>query len=136
MNSEDLKNDNVYFTEKRHNVTLFDFSMVEAEMELIYTAMNREHYQYFILLSGQCYPLLSGDKIFEYLVKSYPEPFIEVISPEIVKKFDRQFRYTHVMKKFRTNSFSFISSQRKGKSIYPYKYIPEGIVYIATVIAT
>ena len=134
LSPEDFQGYNVRFTEKRWDITLFDFSMVDAEMELIRTAQARESYSYYILLSGQCYPLRHVDDIYNYLCNSYPKPLLEVISPEIVTKFARQFQYPHVMKKFRVVSEAFLKKHLPTKSIYPYKYIPEGIVFAATII--
>ena len=129
----DFQNQNVFFTKKRYDITLFDFSMVEATMELIHTALSHERYGYHILLSGQCYPLRHIDNIYNYLCKCYPKPLIEVISPEIVTKFAMQFRYPYVLKRFRISSYSFIRKHISSKSIYPYKYVPDGFMYMASV---
>jgi hypothetical protein len=125
---------NVCFTDKQIDIGLFEFSMIEAEMELIRTARSNDRYGYYILISGQDYPLQHIDNIYDFLKKSYPQPFIEVISPEIVIKFARQFKYSHTWKRFRTSSFAFIKKYIPTKSIYPYKYIPEGVVFAATLI--
>lgn len=118
---------NVFFTQRRIDISLFDFSMVDAEMELLCTAAANEKYGYYILLSGQDYPLWHIDNIYDYLCKKYPEPLIEVISTDIVTMFAHQFRYPYVMKKFRTRSEAFLKKHLSTRSIYPYKYIPEGI---------
>ena len=134
LSPADFQHHNVHFTEKRFDIALFDFSMIDAEMELIHTAVSHEQYGYYILLSGQCYPLRHIDDIYNYLCRTYPKPLIEIISPEIVTKFARQFKYPHVLKKFRTSSETFLRNHLRGKSIYPYKYVPEGIAFAATVI--
>jgi hypothetical protein len=132
LSPSDFQGQNVRFTEHRMDISLFDFSMVDAEIELLRTASSHERYAYYILLSGQCYPLRHIDNIYDYLCKSYPKPLIEIISPEVVTKFARQFQYPHVMKKFRTSSEVFLRKHLPTKSIYPYKYISEGIVFAAT----
>ena len=130
----DFQHLNVRFTNKRFDVALFDFSMVDATMELVHTANFYGKYNYYLLMSGQCYPLRHIDNIYDYLRRSYPKPLIEITSPEIVAKFARTFKYSHVLKRFRTASFSVIQKCRHGKSIYPYKYIPEGVVFVATLL--
>ena len=109
LTPEDFQHFNVRFTEKRYDVCLFDFSMVDAEMELIYTALKHNKYGYFILMSGQCYPLRHIEDIYNYLYKTYPKPLIEIISPIYVKKFAKQFQYSHFMKKFRESSERFLT---------------------------
>jgi hypothetical protein len=128
----DFWNCNVRFTEKRFDVRLFDFSMVDAEMELIHTALSHERYSYYILLSGQDYPLRHVDDIYNYLCISYPKPLIEVISPEIVTMFGHVFRYPWALKRFKINSEAFLRKLLPNKSIYPYKYVPEGIVLVSS----
>lgn len=58
------------FTINRYSVGLYQFSMVEAEKELIRTAAEHGDYQYFVLLSGQCYPIKSLDYICNFLEKA------------------------------------------------------------------
>ena len=130
----DFCRSNVRFTGKRVDVSLFEFSMVEAQIELLRTACSHGEYGYFILLSGQCYPLRHVDDIHAYLENVYPRPLIEVISPKIVTKFARQFQYPHTLKRFRTGSFAFLKKYLPTKSIYPYKYVPEAIVFAATLL--
>lgn len=134
LSPDDFTQHNVRFTQKRIDIALFDFSMVDAELELIRTASSHGQYGYYILLSGQCYPLRHIDDIYTYLCKSYPKPLIEVISPNIVTKFARQFKYPHTLKRFRNASLSFLQKYSPTKSIYPYKYIPEGIVFAITLL--
>lgn len=134
LTPSDFDNPNLRFTQKRFDITLFDFSMVDAEMELLRTAKQTGDYGYYALLSGQCYPLRHVDDIYDYLLQTYPKPYLEVASPEIVTKFARHFKYPHTLKKFRVGSFAFIEKYFPTKSIYPYKYVPELIVYIATAI--
>lgn len=134
LSPSDFDGCNVRFTEKRFDIVPFDFSMVDAEMELIRTALAYDQYGYYILLSGQCYPLRHINDIVRYLKNNYPKPFIEVISPQKVTKFKRIFRYPHILKKFRTDSENFLRKHLSPKSIYPYKYIPEGIVFAATLV--
>ena len=134
LSPADFQSSDVQFTEERIDISLFDFSMVDAEVELLRTASSRGKYGYYILLSGQDYPLRHIDNIYDYLCSSYPKPLIEVISPEVVTKFAIQFQYPHILKRFRTNSEAFLKKHLPTKSTYPYKYIPEGIVRAVTMI--
>jgi len=134
LSPSDFSDYTVRFTQKRIDISLFDFSMVDAEMELLHTALTYEHYGYYILLSGQCYPLRHIDNIYNYLCKSYPKPLIEVISTDIVTMFAHQFRHPYIMKRFRVASEAFLKKHRPNKSIYPYKYVPEAIALAASTV--
>ena len=134
LSPADFQSSDVQFTEKRIDISLFDFSMVDAEVELLRTASSHGKYGYYILLSGQDYPLRHIDDIYDYLCQNYPKPLIEVISPEIVPMFGHIFRYPYVLKKFKVAFESFLHKKRPNKSIYPYKYISEGIVYVASLV--
>ena len=107
LSPDDFHFENVYFTEKRFDISLFDFSMVDAEIELLRTALAHGEYGYYILLSGQDYPLRHMDDIYNYLCRSYPKPLIEVISPETVPMFAHVFKYAYVIKKFKTGCETF-----------------------------
>lgn len=134
LSPADFSHLDVRFTKKRFDVYPFTFSMVEAEMELINTAKKHGEYGYYIILSGQCYPLRHIDDICDYLCQSYPKPFIEVISPKIVKKFAAQFSYSYALKKFRNAYLPFINQHFPASDIIPYRYIPAIIVRTATII--
>ena len=65
-------------------------------MELIHTARAHGRYGYYMLLSGQCYHLRHMDDIYNCLCSNYPEPNIEVISPEIVTIFAHPYKYIRI----------------------------------------
>lgn len=135
LSPSDFQHPNVRFTDKRIDITLFDFSMIEAEMELIRTASSYEKYAYYILLSGQCYPLRHINNIYDYLCENYPKPLIEIISPKIVTKFKKQFQYSYAMKKTRTKYSSII--RKKFPSIGPYLWkLPGGFIFLVTLMKT
>ena len=135
LSPSDFQHQNVRFTDKRIDITLFDFSMIEAEMELIQTASSYEKYEYYILLSGQCYPLRHINDIYDYLCRTYPKPLIEVISPERVTKFRKQFQYSYAMKKTRTVFSSKIN--KKFPLLYHYLWkLPGGFIFLVTLVKT
>ena len=135
LSPSDFEHCNVRFTNNRIDITLFDFSMVEAEMELIRTASSYEKYGYYILMSGQCYPIRHINNIYDYLCKVYPKPLIEVISPKVVTKFNKQFKYSYAMKKMRTVCSSNI--RKKFPLIGPYLWkIIGGFIFLLTLIKT
>lgn len=71
---------NVWFCNERFSIYLFDYSMVKAELELIKTAYTHSKAncnRYYVLLSGQDYPIHSIDYIVSELEKSYPRPYID-----------------------------------------------------------
>lgn len=131
LSPADFAQYNVHFTKKRFDITLFDFSMVDAEIELLRTASNQAKYGYYILLSGQCYPLRHIDDIYSYLRKSYPKPLIEIISTELEPMFAHQFRFSYGLKKFRSSSERWINKYIPTKLARLSKYIIKSIFLAA-----
>lgn len=134
LSPSDFQHQNVRFTEKRIDIALFDFSMVEAEMELLRTALSHEQYGYYILLSGQCYPLRHVDDIYNYLCKNYPKPLIEIIDTEIVTMFQHVFKYSYTLKKFRIYSEALLKKYLPSKWKRFYRYVPKGIDRVAALV--
>ena len=74
--------DNVFVIKKRIHGVLDTFSLPQIELNLIDAAIRREKetcasYGYFILLSGQDYPIKSKAYIQEFLDSQYPKPLID-----------------------------------------------------------
>jgi hypothetical protein len=72
----------VFLCENRISGKLFEWSLVEATLELIKKAKQVEEekkitYNYYALLSGQDYPIKPLDYILQLLHESYPKPFID-----------------------------------------------------------
>jgi len=70
----------IYFTNKRISGTLSDYSLIEISLLLISKAQETNKYSYFILMSGQDYPVKSCNYISNFLDKYYPLPFIDLFS--------------------------------------------------------
>lgn len=79
----------VYFLygTKRYDIILNDFSLVEATCELMKAATFKNvDYQYFILLTGQDYPIKNISYITTTLENSYPTAYIDSYSVYEAKK--------------------------------------------------
>lgn len=122
----DISDPKVIFTKNRFDVGLFEFSMVDAEMELIRTARQYRQYDYYVLLSGQCYPLMHINKIFDFLSEQYPTPFIEIL-PTDGKKFERIFKHVYTLKRFKLASYAFLRQHFSHRAFLILRYIPGGL---------
>jgi hypothetical protein len=125
----DISDSKVIFTKKRFDVGLFEFSMVDAEMELIRTARQHGQYDYYLLLSGQCYPLMHIDNIYDFLSQQYPTPFIEIV-PTDGSKFEKAFKHVHILKRFKLTSYSFLRQYLPPRAFLVLKNLPGGLVAI------
>lgn len=126
----DITAENVIFTEKRYDVGLFEFSMVEAERELIQTARLHGNYSYFILMSGQCYPLVSIEKIVDHLTNSYPEPYIEIVAPKKDNYVRVNFAHVYILKRLKLRTYAFLKKHFTYDGYRILRYIPGGFVFL------
>ena len=126
--------ENVYFTEKRVDACLFEFSLVEAEFELISTAQKHGAYQYFLLMSGQCYPLQNIETIYNQLETSYPKPFIDIIALNETNYVKKVFRHVCILKRFKLNTYAFLKKHFSFKAYRILRYLPGGFVYVVSMI--
>lgn len=72
----------IYFVENRISGYLDDRSLIDITLSMIHLAKKTEeqtgkHYDYFILLSGQDYPIKDMPFVVRSLKESYPTPFID-----------------------------------------------------------
>ena len=72
---------NVFLCKKRISGVLDSWSLPQIELNLIDTALKHEinsgiEYGYFILFSGQDYPIKSNEYILKFLEEQYPKPLI------------------------------------------------------------
>lgn len=108
---------NIFFVEKRISGYLDDRSLIDITISMITLAKNVEektcgHYKYFMLFSGQDYPIRDVSFIVKSLNESYPTPFIDCngggkSNPVIRSKFGKRkailkmrFYATHKLKWF------------------------------------
>lgn len=76
--------ENVYVIEKRIHGELDQWSLPQITLNLIDDALAHEkaigeEYSYFLLLSGQDYPIKSNSYILNYLSLKYPAPIMDTI---------------------------------------------------------
>jgi len=135
FNPEDLTvPDNVFFTQNRIDACLFEFSLVDAEFELIRTAKRHGSYKYYVLVSGQCYPLENIEYIHNYLEENYPKPFIDIIAPTETNYVTKVFKHVFILKRFKLNTYAFLKKHFSYKTFRLLRYIPGGFVYVVSMI--
>lgn len=130
----DLELPNVYLTSRRYDVGLFEFSMVDAEIELIRTAQQHGKYGYFILMSGQCYPVTKAANIYDFLCERYPEPFIEIVAPTKENYVTRNFAKVYALKWLKIRSYGFLKRHFSYKTYRILRYFPGGLALLASCI--
>ena len=134
---EKLNNGRVYLTKKRHDVNLFSFRQIEATLELINLSMSKNiHYRYYILISGQDYPLHDSAYIYEHLNNNYPKPFIDVDKLEENNWVYNSFRLNYSFKDALSKADS-IQKKCKNKYIrFSLRILMNGPIKLATYVAT
>lgn len=128
----DIHAPNAVFTEKRYDVGLFEFSMVDAQMELIRTARLHGNYSYYLLMSGQCYPVWKIEDIYDFLCAKYPYPFIEIITPGKEPRFRKIFKHSYLLKRFKLESYSLLKKRFPAAVFSVLRYIPGGFVQLVS----
>ena len=73
------KRDRVFFIQRRIKVFWAEYSMVQVTVNGLAEILRRGNYGYINVLSGQDFPLMSADLIYEYLVKHRGTEFITCI---------------------------------------------------------
>jgi hypothetical protein len=82
------------FAERRHSVSWGGFSVVEATLALIETALKRGRADYFLLMSGACLPVLSSENLAERLAREEGE-YIDVMPDDEAARHGRKKRLMH-----------------------------------------
>jgi hypothetical protein len=82
------------FPDRRHSVSWGGFSVVEATLALIETALDRGRADYFLLMSGACLPVVSSESLGERLAREAGE-YIDIMPPEMAVSRDRTKRLMH-----------------------------------------
>ena len=82
MSDSDFDKEKCVVLNNRIHGELFSYSLVEIELRLLkkateYGKIYNIQYIYYCLLSGQDFPLVSQNNIFQELQHSYPKPFID-----------------------------------------------------------
>ncbi len=97
---DNTKESNCVLLNRRLSGTLDDYSLVEIALYLLSSAKGQGAYSYYILISGQDYPIKNVGLISENLDKSYPSPSIDCTRVQkdnyLFKHYDKwQFRVPH-----------------------------------------
>jgi hypothetical protein len=85
------------FVERRASVFWAGFSMVEAELSLILTAMTERHYERFVLISDDTFPLLPSSALGAYLAEDYDRVMLRKLAPNdpFMARYDQYFFLDH-----------------------------------------
>ena len=76
-----IKGNNIHFTQERVPVFWGDFSLVEATLILLQTALSdQRHFDRFVLLSGADYPLGSASHIEQFFESNPNKEFIDLVA--------------------------------------------------------
>jgi hypothetical protein len=79
---------------RRHSVSWGGFSVVEATLELIETALARGSADYLILMSGACLPILNAASLSQRLASEAGE-YIDMMPDHEARGHDRKKRLAH-----------------------------------------
>lgn len=103
---EDIQNcaERVYVIRNRIHGELDKWSLPQISLNLIDEALKNVevNYNYYLLLSGQDYPIKSVEQICSFLEKHYPKPFIDEEAYEFGNWVSTKFmlvRWTHKVEK-------------------------------------
>ncbi|EKZ0415708.1 hypothetical protein QL857_001223, partial [Enterococcus faecium] len=89
-----LKSSNIFFIEDRYKIRWGDFSIVQAELALLKSAISIGEYSYYHLISGVDFPIKDMETIYNYFSNSNFE-FIQFWDRETQNKkyFQNRYRY-------------------------------------------
>lgn len=76
-----IKYSNIIWVKNRIKTYFNDFSLVQATVNTIKEAVDND-YQYYILLTGQDYPIKNNDYIYNTLSTNYPISYIDMYGVE------------------------------------------------------
>jgi hypothetical protein len=74
---EIVKPEHLKMAPRRLNVRWGGYSYLAAVLFLLRAAVNEQHFDYYHLLSGQCYPVKSMEEIFKFFEENDGKEFIE-----------------------------------------------------------
>lgn len=74
----EIKCSHVHWVRNRVKTYFNDFSLVEATYNVMNAAYTEGVYMYYVLLTGQDYPIKNNDYIYKKLYESYPTAYIDM----------------------------------------------------------
>lgn len=123
----------IYIIEQPLKINWGGFSMIQAILKLISTALQKANFEYISLISGQDFPIKSNHTINSFLENNYGAEFIEYYPlPDFSKKLDLnggQDRYTYywlIDELGFSDAFLFAEVQRRegSKRRFPNDWVP------------
>lgn len=84
ISQDDIKSiettgNNITIIPDRISCKLDDWSLIEAELRLVETAYQcNPKDAYYVMMSGQDYPIKSNEEFVDYCARNYPKPLIDV----------------------------------------------------------
>lgn len=121
----------VHFIIPRLNIRWGGFNIVKATLSLMQAAAERQEKGYFILLSGQDFPLVPGKKIFQHLERTYGTEYLEHWHIPYNKwgmsgGMDRLLFNWYIDEIGMTQSFAFFEKQKEAGQ---QRKLPEGLEF-------
>lgn len=125
----------IYFVEDRIRTYFFDYSLIEATCRCAELATKTNEYRYFILLTGQDFPIKSNDFIYNKLTTEYPTCWIDMYSVEEAErhgvKWTKKIGHTYNSQRTRRWLLNIVGAKFyysvKGKSIRLFAVIYDKI---------
>ncbi|BAB76022.1 beta-1,6-N-acetylglucosaminyltransferase [Anabaena sp. FACHB-709] len=91
-----LISNKVTFVQERRNIFWGEFSIVQATIDLMKTALNKQDFDYLILISGSDYPLKNAQYIKDFFSKNKGSEFINLVelpNEQASKNLNRLYQY-------------------------------------------
>lgn len=120
------KHSKVIFTKNRIKTYFNDFSLVEATCSIMTEATSKnEPYMYYVLLTGQDYPIKSNNHIYQTLTENYPMSYIDMYGVEYAfnngVKWVGRIGYKYFSQSFRRKILNLVGNKfyfsRKGTMV-------------------
>lgn len=94
-----MKRSKLYIIRNRVKVYWADFSMVQAELNLLQEAVQQDTYDYFHFLSGVDMPLKSQDEIHRFFHENAGKEFIDYCLYDVTEELTRKMKRWHLFPK-------------------------------------
>ena len=120
-----VKESTLYFT-KEIPIYWGDYSLVEAELELFETAIEKDEYSMYHLLSGVDLPLDTAENIYEFFDQRKENNFLTMVSDDLFKR-NRVYERVAYKTLFSHLSSRSITSRLSKKVLNSYRKLEIGI---------
>ena len=120
-----VKESTLYFT-KEIPIYWGDYSLVEAELELFETAIEKDEYSMYHLLSGVDLPLDTAENIYEFFDQRKENNFLTMVSDDLFKR-NRVYERVAYKTLFSHLSSRSLNSRLSKKVLNSYRKLEIGI---------